>query len=205
MGLRRRQRARRCPGLRHLPDHPARGDDRPRGRVLRRHRHAGRRGDRLVRADRRPARLAYLGKDHDDAKARLGRHRCRRRAERGARPPARLRHRRQRGRARRAPLGRGRRSRDLLLHHGRHGHRRRRNGERPADARAAPSRVRAHADPARSRPRPVRRRLPLSRRLLRGARLRATPSVHAGAARPRNWPTSASGCSRPSSTWRSGS
>ncbi|MFN2629069.1 MAG: ROK family protein [Gaiellaceae bacterium] len=50
-------------------------------------------------------------------------------------------------------------------------HRWRRHGERAADARAAPSRVRAHAGPARPRPRPIRGRRPQPRRLLRGARL----------------------------------
>ncbi|MFN2629068.1 MAG: hypothetical protein ABR569_10580 [Gaiellaceae bacterium] len=37
---------------------------------------AGRRWDRLIRTDRRPARLPDVGQDHDDAKARLGHRRC---------------------------------------------------------------------------------------------------------------------------------
>ena len=132
---------------------------------------------RLVRPDR-PARR---GPHHDDAQAGLGGHRCRLGAARRARRAGRVRHRCQRGRARRAALGRrasgstrsvtsrsARASAAACMAGGRlmHG--------------LAPSRGRAHADPARSCARPVRGR---------PARFTATASRGslAGSAIERRW------------------
>jgi hypothetical protein len=67
------------------------------------------------------------------------------------RSSCRVRHGRERGSARRAPLGGVAGTRHVLLHHRRNRHRRRRHGRRQAPARAAAPGVRTHADPARSR------------------------------------------------------
>ena len=176
-------------------DHP-RGDDRPRGRLLRARRPG--RGDRarFVRPRRPEAVVADLGTHHDDAEAGLGAH-----GRRPGDPPAalragRLRHRRQRSRARRAALGRRPGARHVLLHHGRDRDRRRRDGRREAPARARPSRVRPHAHPTRPRRGPVPGRLPVPRRLLGRARVGPRGRGALGTAAPRSSPTTRSGSSR---------
>ena len=57
---------------RDLPDHDAGGDDRPRGRVLRRRARPRGARRRPLRPGRRAPRLAALGDDPDDAEAGLG-------------------------------------------------------------------------------------------------------------------------------------
>ena len=118
---------------------------------------------------RRPSRLRA---HHANDEAGLVAHRRRRRDPRRPRRAGRVRDRCERRCARRGTLGRGRRASLVPLPHGRHGDRRWRDLER-ADRRWA----RSHRARARSRAPPpgrhARRRLPLPRRLLRGARERA--------------------------------
>ena len=125
---------------------------------------------------------AELGPHHDHAEARLGEHG---RRPGGAPPPLRsgcLRHGRQRGRARRAALGRGPGPRHLLLHHDRDGDRRRRHGRREPPPRFAASGVRASPDSPRRRRGSVSRCLPVPRRLLGRTRLRPRDRGALGAA-----------------------
>ena len=106
-----------------------------------------------------------------------------------ARRPGRVRHRRQRGGAGRAALGRrAARLRQPLLPDRRHRDRRRPAARRRARARPHAPRGRPPPHSARPRPRPVRRRLPVSRRLLGGAGLRAGARRRAGGWRPIDLP-----------------
>ena len=132
--------------------------------------------------DRKPT-LADLGTDHDDAEAGVGTYR-----RRPGDPPApfgtgRLRHRRQRRRARRAPLGRSAGARHLLLHHGRHRDRRGRHGGRKTPTRPRAPGVRSHAHPARPGGGPFPGCLPVPRRLLGRARVGRVRSRLAGDSR----------------------
>jgi len=173
VGVRDRDRARRSPRVGDDRDHDARRDDPARSRVLRARRTGRGYRYRFVRADRPEGHLRDVGPHHDHAQARLGAHR---RGPRGSAPTVRsgcLRYGRQRGRARRTSLGRVPGARHLLLHHGRHRHRRRRDGRGEALARPAASGVRPHAHSPRSRRGSVRRRVPVPRRLLGRACIRA--------------------------------
>ena len=146
-------------------------DDRPRDRVLRgvpRLRRPARGGrHRRVRPGRAAPLQPCVRDDHDDAEARLVGDRSRRPGALGARGAGRVRHRRQRGRPRRGPLGRGARARELRVPDDRDGHRRRR-GRRGA----ARPRPRAPRDGSRrgsaAAGRRLRRLLPVPRRLPRG-------------------------------------
>ena len=109
---------------------------------------------------------------HDDPEARLVGYRRRRPIRRGARRPDRLRHRRQRRRPRRGPVGRRARPPIVRLPHPGHGDRRRgrRRGDACCTAFVTP---RWATSPCRVAGRPLRRRLPVPRRLPGGAGQRA--------------------------------
>ena len=139
--VRGRHRARRRARGGAISDDHAGGDARPRRGVLLRAggaRPARGARRRELRSDRSRPAFDDVRLGHDHAQARMAPRRARRAAAARARIPRRLRHRRERRGARRAPLGCGT-GRELRgLRDRRQRHRRRRADERPAGARARP-------------------------------------------------------------------